>query len=119
MRFMPQARDREAVDKALKRLDLWECRWRSLEELSGGERQKVFLARALAQDAPVLLLDEPVSGLDIRYQLEIYSLLNSLCQGKEKRLVVAAEHDLELAARFSDMLCLLSRGQLAADWSPS
>ena len=90
---------------------------REARALSGGEWQRVLIARALAQEAGVLLLDEPVANLDIRYQLEILRLLRALAA--EGRAVVLVMHDIDLAARFCDRLAVLRKGRLYADGSPA
>ena len=89
---------------------------REARSLSGGEWQRVLIARALAQEAGLLLLDEPVANLDIRYQLEILRLLRALAG--EGRAVVLVMHDIDLAARFCDRLAVLRKGCLYADGSP-
>ena len=85
-----------------------------LAELSGGEKQRVLLARALAQDAPLLLLDEPTAFLDIRHRLALYRLAERLCQ-ERGRTVVTISHDINLAARFCSRLVLLHHGKIVAD----
>jgi iron complex transport system ATP-binding protein len=90
---------------------------RFAHQLSGGERQQVVIARALAQEAPVLLLDEPTSHLDVGHQMAVMGLVRRLCQ--ERRLAVLATiHDLTLAALYCDRLVLLDRGAVAAEGSP-
>jgi len=91
---------------------------RPVESLSGGERQRAFLALALAQDPQVLLLDEPTTFLDMRYQLELLDLLQNL--NREQGLtVVTVLHDMNLAARYSDRLAVLKSGRLYAIGSPA
>jgi len=102
---------------ALRAVGLWDRRASGIWEVSGGERQRVLLARALAQDAPILLLDEPTAHLDIASQLELIGRLVRLCR-ESSRCVIAALHDLNLAARFSDRIVVLSRGRLAQDGPP-
>jgi len=108
--------DREAVDGAMERADVTALAERSVTEVSGGERQRVFLARALAQDTPVLLLDEPTSDLDVNHQVRTLDLVAGLVE--EGRTVVAAIHDLDLAARYCDELRLLYDGRVQAAGPP-
>lgn len=108
--------DRQTVDLALDALDLQDLSDRPVPSLSGGEQQRVFLAQALAQDAPLLLLDEPTAHLDIRHQLDLLRRVERLSD--EGRTVIAAIHDLGLAARFADRILVLARGRLVADGSP-
>jgi len=104
------------VESVLESLSLEKFALRYLDELSGGEFQKVLLARALFQEPRVLLLDEPVANLDIRYQLEVLRLLAALARGG--LAVVAVMHDVNLAARFSDRLAVLKDGRLLASGAP-
>ena len=109
-------RDRAVVDEALERCAVAALAVRQLDELSGGERQRARIARALAQEAPVLLLDEPTAGLDLRYRMELFHLLQELRADGLALLVVT--HDLNLAARFADRLLLLDRGRERAGGAP-
>lgn len=88
----------------------------SVNALSGGQRQRVLLAKVLAQQTPLLLLDEPASGLDLFYQEELFRFCRELCQAGRTILVVV--HDLSLAARFCSRLLLLGKGKLLADGQP-
>lgn len=88
-----------------------------LLSISGGERQRAILARALAQEAPLLLLDEPTTHLDIGHQLDLLTRVRALAR-ERKVTVLAALHDLNLAARFADRIVVLSRGRRVADGSP-
>jgi cobalamin transport system ATP-binding protein len=106
-------RDREAADRALVRLDLVRFAGRRLATLSGGERQRAVLARALAQEAPLLLLDEPTSSLDIGRGQQALELVDSL-RREEGLTVLSAMHDLTLAAQYADRLLLLDRGRIVA-----
>ncbi|MFB6118327.1 heme ABC transporter ATP-binding protein [Halosegnis sp.] len=101
------------VAAALERTETAAYADRSVETLSGGEKQRVLLARALAQDAPVLLLDEPTASLDINHQVQTLELVAGLDE-----TVVAAIHDLELAARFCDRVVLLADGTIQAAGTP-
>ena len=108
--------DAAAVEQALDRTDTRQFADRGIATLSGGERQRVLLARALAQDAPLLLLDEPTGSLDINHQVRTLELVRDLVS--EGRTALAAIHDLDLAARFCDELLLLSEGGVVAAGPP-
>jgi iron complex transport system ATP-binding protein len=110
--------DLVAVAGALRRLELEELSERPLASLSGGERQRAVLARALVQEAQVLLLDEPTSALDIGRQQAVLELVDCL-RGELGLTVVAAMHDLTLAGQFADRLMLLSGGRVAAVGPPA
>lgn len=110
--------DRRSVATALERLDLGEFERRPLGTLSGGESQRVVLARAIAQEAPVLLLDEPTASLDIGHAIEVMETVDQL-RHSEGLTVVSAVHDLTLAGRFADRLVLLSQGEAVADGAPN
>lgn len=105
------------VARALSALDALHLRDRVIHELSGGERARIFLARALAGDPALLLADEPAAGLDPRHQLQLMETLRGLA--RDGRGVLLALHDLEAAARFCDRLVLLDNGQTAATGAPS
>jgi iron complex transport system ATP-binding protein len=112
------AHDLDAVAAALHRLDLDQFAHRMIETLSGGERQRVLLARALAQHAPVLLLDEPTTALDVGHQHDVLELIDEL--RRERNLVVITSlHDLTLAAQYADRVVLLDRGRTVADGPPA
>lgn len=111
------AHDRQVTREVIERLELEEFSGRALGSMSGGERQRVVLARALAQEAPVLLLDEPTSALDIGHQQQALDLVAELRE--ERRLtVVSAMHDLTLAGMYADRLVLLHDGRSVADGPP-
>jgi len=107
---------REAVADALRSVGLQDHARRPVTALSGGERARVQLARALATQAPVLLADEPVAALDPRYQLVVLDVLKA--RAREGATVVAVMHDLTLAARFADAIVLLHRGKVEAFGPP-
>ena len=105
--------DREQVAEVLERLDLSAFTHRRLDQLSGGERQRIVIARALAQEAPILLLDEPTSALDIGHQQQALELVDQL-RREHGLTVVSAMHDLTLAGLYSDRLALLHQGVLVS-----
>ena len=109
--------DLEKVAEVLERLHLEELAMRDFSQLSGGQKQKVLIASALAQEPAVLLLDEPTSNLDMLHQLEVMETVS--CLVKEKKIsAVMAIHDLNLASRFSDKLVMLKRGMVYAAGEP-
>jgi iron complex transport system ATP-binding protein len=110
-------RGEEAVVRAMQAVSLQGFEHRPVTELSGGERARVLLARALATQAPVLLVDEPVAALDPRHQLVVLDVLRS--QAGAGATVVAVMHDLSLAARFADRLVLMLDGRIAAYGPPA
>ena len=110
------AADRSAVRTALERCDVWQLRDRMTSTLSGGEWQRVRLARALAQEPRALVLDEPTASLDVRHEMELFELVRSLVASGLAALVVT--HHLNLAARYADRLMLLSAGRVAAHGAP-
>jgi ABC-type Mn2+/Zn2+ transport system ATPase subunit len=106
----PRKRDRFAVREALERVDMWALRKRQIGELSGGQRRRVFVARALAQRARVLLLDEPFSGVDATAETDIFQVLDVLRD--EGVAVLLATHNLVQAATHYDKLMLLNGGRV-------
>ncbi|WP_448851497.1 heme ABC transporter ATP-binding protein [Corynebacterium sp. 335C] len=112
----PSEEDRAAVAAAMRRVGVAHLADRAVPTLSGGERQLAHIARALAQDTPAMLLDEPVSALDLRHELLVLSLLREVAA--EGRAVVAVLHDLSQAARFCDRLILLGDGRVRAAGTP-
>ncbi|HYK67645.1 MAG TPA: ABC transporter ATP-binding protein [Streptosporangiaceae bacterium] len=112
------AADRQVCAAAIERLDLGAMSGRMLHAMSGGELQRVVLARALAQEAPVLLLDEPTSALDLGRRIDALELIDEV--RRERSLtVLSAIHDLTLAGQFADRLLLLSGGRIAATGQPA
>lgn len=109
--------DHALVAEALEQAGISELSARLIGELSGGEQQKVLLARALAQSTPILLLDEPTNHLDLRHQTNFLSLVRKLAVEKGLAVLVAL-HDLNLASLFADRVALLSNGRLQALGSP-
>jgi iron complex transport system ATP-binding protein len=111
------AHDRTIIDAAMQRMDIEPFRDRIATELSGGEKARVLTARALAQDAPLLLADEPTAGLDPAHQISLMRLFASLAA--DGKSVVASLHDLGLAARWCSRLLLLHKGRIVADGTPT
>lgn len=109
--------DRAQVEAAISRLGLGDLRSRPVTQLSGGEAARVLIARALAQDTPILLADEPVAGLDPAHQIGAMQLFHDLAT--EGRCVVVSLHDLGLAVRHCTRLVLLDKGRVAADGAPA
>jgi cobalamin transport system ATP-binding protein len=105
--------DVAAVERALERLDLETLAGRRLGTLSGGERQRAVLARALAQDTSILLLDEPTTALDVGRQQQVLEFVDRL-RAEQSLTVLAAMHDLTLAGLYADRLVLLDAGRVAA-----
>lgn len=109
--------DLAVVHAVLADLDLSKFADRHVDSLSGGERQRAIIARALAQEAPILLLDEPTTALDLGHQQEVLLLLDRL--RKEGRTIVSTMHDLTLAGQFADRLVLLAEGRIVAEGNPT
>lgn len=110
-------RDREVVEGVMERVGIHYLAQRPFQELSGGERQKVIVAMALAQEPEILLLDEPTVHLDINHQVEVLELLRRL--NRESGLtVLATMHDLNLAALYFDNLVLLNEGEIVSHGTP-
>ena len=105
------SRDKEIVSNILSLMGLKEMALRQSNELSGGEYQKVLIARALAQEPQVLLLDEPTSNLDLKHQLDVLNLITSIVK-KKNIAAVMAMHDLNLASRFSNKMIFLNGGKI-------
>ena len=110
--------DVDTVYLALEKLDLLGFARRPLDTLSGGEAQRAVLARALAQEAPILLLDEPTASLDVGHAVEVLEVVDQL-RKEEGLTVVSAAHDLTLAAQYADRLLLISGGLVVADGKPA
>jgi len=109
-------KDIDAARKALRDCDLTEYGGRLMNNLSGGERQRVVLARALATEANILLLDEPTANLDLAHQAMMFRLVRERCRHGASAVVIT--HDLNLAAEFGDKILMLRDGKVAASGSP-
>lgn len=110
--------DAAVVEHALVSTSLMALRQRRIDQLSGGEHQRTLIARALAQEPKVLLLDEPTANLDLHYQMQILNLVSRLASDHQLAVVIAI-HDLTLAARYCDRLMLLRDGQVFACDAPN
>jgi iron complex transport system ATP-binding protein len=111
------ARDDAACAEAMALMDVSDLADRVSTELSGGEQARVLAARAVAQDTPILLADEPASGLDPAHQIMMMSALRRLAAGG--RSILVSLHDLTVAARWCDRVVVLNRGRIAADGTPA
>ena len=109
--------DEEITRQAMRRTDTLALAERRLGELSGGEQQRVLMARALAQTAPILLMDEPTTHLDLQYQVALMDLARSLAE-QEKLAILVCLHDLNLVARYARRVALLVEGRLQAIGTP-
>ncbi len=116
MKNMTQA-DYEAVEEAMEIMGIKELADCCVDELSGGQRQRVWIALALAQQTDILLLDEPITYLDIAYQVEILDLLTDLNR-KRHTTIAMVLHDINLSARYADYIFAMKKGQLIAQGTP-
>ena len=114
----PSDTDRQMVEDCLKKTGISDIAKRQIDTLSGGQLQRVFLAKTVAQDPDIILLDEPTNHLDLKHQIELVEYLRNWCL-TEKRTVIGVMHDLNLAMRLSDHVALLSEGRLQrlGNWS--
>ncbi|WP_292368061.1 ABC transporter ATP-binding protein [Methanoregula sp. UBA64] len=110
-------RDEQVVWEMLQLLGLEDLAMSSFTELSGGQQQKVLIARALAQETGVILLDEPTSNLDIWHQIDVMDLLRNLVKQRDLTAIVAI-HDLNMAARYSDTIVMMKKGKIVATGTP-
>lgn len=117
MKWKITDRDKDKAYEILKSMKLESLAFCLLSEISGGERQKVLIARAISQEPQVMILDEPTSNLDLRCQLEVLNLISDLAK-KHGLCVVMAMHDLNLAARYSTRMAMLKGGRIHASGAP-
>ncbi|MCL2892926.1 ABC transporter ATP-binding protein [Brenneria tiliae] len=110
--------DKDAVEQAMVATNVSDLAERSVDELSGGQRQRVWIAMVLAQQTPLLLLDEPTTWLDIAHQIELLDLFRTLNQ-QHGRTLIAVLHDLNQACRYADHLIVLSAGQVVTQGKPA
>ena len=108
-----RAEDRKVVDDAIATMGIEKLRGRMIQTLSDGERQKVMIAKALAQETPIILLDEPTAFLDFPSKAETFQSLQRMAHERDK-LILLSTHDLELAVRFADSLLEVKSGRLQA-----
>ena len=109
---VPTREDKDFVENCLAAIKLWDERKKSINALSGGQLQRVFLARTLAQDPQIILLDEPTNHLDLKFQLELIDYLKNWAQ-KQSRSIIGVLHDINLAMRLSDSIMLMKDGEIA------
>lgn len=110
--------DLDCVLEVLELLGLMEFAMRDINEISGGQQQKVLIARALAQKADILLLDEPTSNLDIKHQLEVMEIMKNIVKNKGISAIMAL-HDLNLASRYADRIIMMKEGKIFAVGNPA
>ncbi|HSV86271.1 MAG TPA: ABC transporter ATP-binding protein [Levilinea sp.] len=112
------ARDEAITRRAMERTNTLELAERRAGELSGGEQQRLLLARALAQETPILIMDEPTAHLDLQYQVSLLDQVRTLAR-QDSKAVLIAMHDLNLVSRYADCVALLLDGRLQAHGSPA
>lgn len=111
------ANDFKIAENAMKSTNTWQLKNKSVNEISGGERQRVIVSRALTQQTDIMLMDEPVSQLDIHHQIELMDTVKSLVLNSSVT-VIAVLHDLNMAAQYSDEIILMKNGQIFAKGNP-
>lgn len=117
-RFQSESpKDVEIVKEAMLATSTWHLKDKNINEISGGERQRVIVARALAQQTDIILLDEPISQLDIHHQIELMDTVRKLVR-ESKVTVIAVLHDLNIAAQYSDSMILVHEGQVVLGGTP-
>ena len=111
------AEDEQAVEHALKAANIVDLAHRPLDEMSGGQRQRAWIAMTIAQSTPLLLLDEPTSALDLGHQIEVFELIRQLSHSQNKTVVMVV-HDLASAARYADNLVAMKAGRIVDQGAP-
>ena len=106
-------KDKDFVEHCLNTVNLWQHKARPLGTLSGGQLQRVFLARTLAQDPDIILLDEPTNHLDLKYQFQLIDYLKAWAK-EEKRTIIGVLHDINLAIRLTQNIMVMDEGEIAA-----
>ena len=116
-RFAHEDQSLEVIKPFMQQTDIWKLKDRGFYELSGGEKQRVVISQALAQEAKLMLMDEPTSDLDIRHQIDVFNVFEQL---KKQRVltIIAIMHDLNLAALYCDRILALKNGIIVADGTP-
>ena len=112
MNWSPASRDLETVNNVIEQLDIMDIAMKDINQLSGGQKQKVFIGRALAQEPKILLLDEPTANLDVRHELEVMNIIRDL--SLHGVTVLISVHDLNLATRYCDNILMLKNGKIFA-----
>lgn len=116
LNWKPSSQDLEKVSEIISLLNIEDLAMREIGSISGGERQKVMIARALAQEPDIILFDEPTSSLDLRHQLEVLNLIRD--QANNGISSIVAIHDLNMAARYCDKFVMLKKGMIYASGGP-
>lgn len=109
-----KSEDRKVVEKALAQLEIEHLAHKGINEISGGEAQRVFIARALAQDSKIILLDEPNSHLDIEHQISIFQLLKNI-NSENRKTIITVSHDLNLVGIYSNRVVVMNSGTITLD----
>ena len=109
--------DEKIVNESMQQMEITEFAKRSFNELSGGEKQRVVIASALAQQPKILLLDEPTSALDLHHQIDIYKILKTL-QKETNLTTIVVTHDINLAAQYCERILLMNKGEIVKDGKP-
>ena len=112
---IPGKEDQEKVSKCLKEYGLYDIKDRQISQLSGGQLQRVFLARTMAQDTDIIILDEPTNHLDLKYQSEFLEYLSDWKKEDEKHTLIGVFHDINIALEAAERLILMKNGKIIAD----